>query len=266
MPARFLDPSELWNGPVRTLPDVTLLTVTDVALPATARALALSQRGLRFGDVLFFSDRPPPADTPATWRPIPPIGSRFEYSRFMLHDLAQHIETSHVLCVQWDGYVLDATRWDPAFLDYDYIGAPWPHFADGMRVGNGGFSLRSRRLVAACATLPISNEAEDIAICHTHRRLLEERFGLRFAPEEVARHFAYERMTPTGSEFGFHGGFNMIGLTTSRDRAALFAELEPGLLNRREHREIFRAALRARDFRLAWVIWQRLRHPQSRRR
>ena len=265
LPAGQTSP-EAAAAPVRALPEVTLLAVTDVALPATARALTLSQRGLRFGEALFLSDRPPPPGTPAAWRPIPPVGSRFEYSRFMLRDLAAHFTTQHVLCVQWDGYVLDPTRWDPAFLDYDYIGAPWPHFADGMRVGNGGFSLRSRRLVEACAALPISSEPEDVAICRTHRRLLEERFGLRFAPEEVAQGFAYERMTPTGGEFGFHGALNMIDLAPSRELACLFAELEPGLLNRREHREIFHRALRRRDLRLAWVIWRRLRHPRARRR
>lgn len=252
--------------PVRTLPDVTLLAVTGVALSATARALTLSQCGLRFGETLFLSDRPPPPDTAAEWRAIAPIGSRFEYSRFMLRDLASHVATRHVLCVQWDGYVLDPDNWDPAFLDYDYIGAPWPHFADGMRVGNGGFSLRSRRLVEACANLPISDEPEDVAICRTHRQHLEQRFGLRFAPEELARRFAYERMTRTGNEFGFHGALNMVDLAPSRQLAPLFAALEPGLLNRREHREILGAALRRGELRLAWVIWRRLRDPHARRR
>jgi hypothetical protein len=252
--------------PVLALPEVTLLTVTNVALPATARALALSQHGLSFGEILFLSDRPPPEATPAEWRRIPPIGSRAEYSRFMLHELAGHLTTGHALCIQWDGYILNPARWDPAFLDYDYIGAPWPHFTDGARVGNGGFSLRSRRLVEACATLPVSDEPEDIAICRTHRPLLEERFGLRFAPEEVARRFAYERMIPTGNEFGFHGALNMIGLVPPQELASLFGDLEPGLLNRREHREIFRRALGRRDLRLAWIIWQRMRHPQARHR
>ncbi len=252
--------------PVRALSDVTLLAVTHVAFFAPPRALTLSQRGLRFGDALFLSDRPPPPGTAAEWRAIPPIGSRLEYSRFMLRDLAAHVATGHVLCVQWDGYVLDPNAWDPAFLDYDYIGAPWPHFADDMRVGNGGFSLRSRRLVEACADLPISDESEDVAICRTHRRFLEERFGLRFAPEELARHFAYERMAPTGKEFGFHGALNMVDLAPSRELVPLFAELEPSLLNRREHREILGAALRRGDLRLAWAIWRRLRHAQARRR
>lgn len=266
MPARLLVSRPAEEEAVRALPEVTLLAVTDVALSATARALALSQRGLCFGESLFLSDRPPPSGTLAEWRPIPAIGSRFEYSRFMLHELAAHLTTRHVLCIQWDGYVLDATQWDPAFLDYDYIGAPWPHFADNRRVGNGGFSLRSRRLVEACAALPISDEPEDVAICRTHRSLLEERFGLRFAPEEVARHFAYERITPTGGEFGFHGALNLIDLATPSDLVSLFGELDPGLLNRREHREILHRALRRGDLRLAWVIWQRLHHPKARKR
>lgn len=266
MPAGILTRGDAEGPSVRDLPDVTLLAVTDVALSATARALNLSQRRLRFGETLFLSNRPPPPNTAAEWRPIPPISSRSDYSRFMLRDLAAHVATRHILCVQWDGYVLDAGRWDSAFLDYDYIGAPWPHFADGMRVGNGGFSLRSRRLVEACAALPITSEAEDVAICRTHRPMLEKHFGLRFAPEEVARRFAYERMSPTGEEFGFHGALNMLGLVSSRELRSLLKELEPNLLNRREHHELLYDALRRRDLRLAGVIWQRLRHVQSRKR
>lgn len=266
MPAGFLDAQEVREEAVLALPEVTLLAVTGVALSATARALALSQRGLCFGEALFLSDRAPPTGTSAEWRPIPPICSRLEYSSFMLRGLAAHLTTQHALCIQWDGYVLNPGQWDPAFLDYDYIGAPWPHFADRMRVGNGGFSLRSRRLVEACAALPISSEPEDVAICRTHRQLLEERYGLRFAPEEVARRFAYERITPTGEEFGFHGALNMVGLVSSQELTSLLEELEPGLLSRREHREIFHRALRRGDLRLARVIWLRLRHSQARRR
>lgn len=245
---------------VLTLPQVTLLAVTDVALAATARAIVLSQQGVRFGEALFLSPVPPPPETPARWRQIEPLGSRHAYSRFMLHDLGAHVTTGHALCVQWDGYVLDPAGWDPAFLDYDYIGAPWPQFADGMSVGNGGFSLRSRALIAACAALPVPHEPEDVAICRTHRRALEAQ-GLRFAPEHVARHFAFERTGPTGREFGFHGAFNMAG----KDLAALFAALEPALLDRREHRQTLYAALCRGDWRLAAAIWRRLRDPRARR-
>lgn len=256
-------PAGVLSLPPLLLPQVTLLAVTDVALGATARALALSQAGVQFGEALFLSPVPPPPETQATWRRIATLGSRHAYSRFMLHDLAAHVATSHALCVQWDGYVLNAGAWDPVFLDYDYIGAPWPHFADGMSVGNGGFSLRSRALIAACRALPVPvpDEPEDVAICRTHRTALEAQ-GLRFATQEVARRFAFERTAPTGREFGFHGAFNMTGA----DLAALFAGLEPGLLNRREHRQTLRAALRRGDWRLAATIWRRLCDPRARQR
>lgn len=259
-------PSTFPSAPALQLPEVTLLAVTDVAIAATARALAWSQREIAFGDAFFLSSQPPPAGTAATWRKIDPIRSRDSYSRFMLHSLADHFATSHVLCVQWDGYVLDPAGWDATFLNYDYIGAPWPHFDDGMAVGNGGFSLRSRRLVEACTTLPIPDVAEDVAICRVHRQQLEAEFGLRFAPVEVARRFAFERAAPTGREFGFHGGFNMVDLVPTGDRAELFAGLEPGLMNRREHRDVLRAALRRGDLRLARIIWKRLRHLDARRK
>src|SRR5690348_18046614 len=94
-----------------------------------------------FGEVLLLSDQVPPALATAdiTWRQIRRLGSRAEYSRFMLHDLAGHISTRHALCVQWDGFIVNPCAWDPDFLTYDYIGAVWPHVDDGHNVGNGGF-------------------------------------------------------------------------------------------------------------------------------
>jgi hypothetical protein len=184
----------------------------------------------------------------------------------MLHDLAAHFTTNHVLCVQWDGYVLHPASWQDEFLQYDYIGAPWPQFADPMRVGNGGFSLRSRRLVEACAVLPVSDQAEDVMICRTHRRMLEERFGIRFAPEAVAQRFAYERTARRGDEFGFHGAFNMANHMPQADLAALLRDLEPVLLNRNEHREMLRDALRRGNLRVAHVLWRRLRQSAAQQR
>src|SRR5204863_2475838 len=125
--------------------------------------------------------------------PIPKIISASAYSTFMLGGLVEYVRTDHCLVVQWDGFVLDTEQWDPAFLDHDYIGAPWPQFSDGHDVGNGGFSLRSRRLLEACTALPFDGEvAEDVLICRLYRGELEER-GFRFAPEPLARRFSFER-------------------------------------------------------------------------
>ena len=209
MPAGVLNNS---RAAKLSLPSVTLVVVTSVALSASMRALVESLRLVQFGQAIWLSDQPKPSGSPTgiVWQKIERLDSRAAYSRFMLSGLAEHITTSHVLIVQWDGYVLDPACWSNEFLDYDYIGAPWPQFHDAHRVGNGGFSLRSVRLLEACRDLPRdSGEAEDIAICRTHRAWLEQSHGMRFAPEPVARRFSYERTPATGEEFGFHGVFNL---------------------------------------------------------
>ncbi|MGJ0240071.1 DUF5672 family protein, partial [Novosphingobium fluoreni] len=59
---------------------------------------------------------------------IEALRSSRAYSDFILKDLVGSIKTSHCLIAQWDGHVINAACWDPAFLMYDYIGASWPQF------------------------------------------------------------------------------------------------------------------------------------------
>lgn len=157
------------------------------------------------------------------------INSRDAYSAFMVKELGELCSGSHVLVVQWDGFLLDPAAWDPAFLDYDYIGAPWPHRA--QPVGNGGFSLRSRRLLEALADPEIRDLLpEDACICERYRSLLEARHGIRFAPLELARRFAFELETPQGPTFGFHGLFNFHRALPDDALNAWLAVAPPALL------------------------------------
>jgi hypothetical protein len=138
---------------------------------------------------------------------IAPIGSVAAYSDFMLRELGKHFTGTHVLVIQWDSFILDGAAWNPAFLDYDYIGAPWGHRP--VAVGNGGFSLRSRRLVDAVDQLDITDtHPEDFVICERHGDELAREHGIRFAPRALADIFAFEEVRPTGPTFGFHGFFN----------------------------------------------------------
>jgi len=239
---------------------VTLVSVTSVALEATVRALTASLGQAEFGKTLLLSDHPPrfALDPRIEWRKIQPLKTHSDYSRFVLRELADHVSTSHALCVQWDGYVLNGGAWDPAFLDYDYIGAIWPQFRDEWNVGNGGFSLRSRRLLRAAADLAYDvAEPEDVFICRTLRTALEQA-GIRFAPEVVAKLFAFERTSPTGKEFGFHGSFNLIRLLSSREATQLFQSLEPRVLTRSEHKELLLLAIKRGYVATALVILLRL--------
>ena len=242
------------------LTNVTLVAVTSVAVQATVDALSASMREVAFGEVLFLSDRAPPPDTDPTitWRRIEPLSSRTDYSRFMLRHLADHISTEFALCVQWDGFVLNGTAWDPHFLDYDYVGAVWPHFTDGHDVGNGGFSLRSKRLLNACRSLSFDGSiVEDVVIARLCRPDLE-RQGIRFAPASVARRFSYERTKPTGGEFGFHGSFNLVKQLSETQALELFRSLEPAILSLKEKLELLRWALIRGRPRLAMAMLARL--------
>jgi hypothetical protein len=217
-------------------------------------------RQAEFGKVLLLSDQPPPAgaDAAIAWRRIDRLASRACYSRFMLRELSSHIDTSHALCVQWDGFVLNGEAWDPAFLEFDYIGAVWPHFRDKHNVGNGGFSLRSRRLLAACGRLPFDGSvAEDLLISRVCRDRLEEE-GIRFATEDVARKFAYERTASKGDEFGFHGAFNLVRFLSRERLQELVNELEPDVMSPGEHRELLQWALARGRMRLALTLIPRL--------
>ncbi|MGZ3688452.1 MAG: DUF5672 family protein [Bdellovibrionota bacterium] len=188
------------------LQDVTLCAVDSIRVPLTVRALKRSQEKCRFADSLLLTHLP--AEGPFRVQKISPIESFGAYSAFMLRDFGSMIKTPFVLTVQWDGYVVDPSAWTPEFLQYDYIGAPWVWFPN-MTVGNGGFSLRSKKLLDAIRhpsfVIPPGNLPEDTVICRVNRPMLERDFGIRFAPEALADRFSYENITAKGPTFGFHG-------------------------------------------------------------
>lgn len=243
------------------LPEVTLVAASSKALAATVRALRQCLTQVRPADAILFTDVSPPAGVAGLrFVKTEEMEDRRAYSRFMLKGLARHVETDFALCVQWDGYILDARNWSEDFLSVDYVGAPWPQFSDGHDVGNGGFSLRSRRLLQACTDQRIGeHEAEDIAICRGARSLLEGDFGIRFADRGLASRFAYERTAAGGNEFGFHGAFNMSRLMDRAEYRNIIASLEPGVLRRSDVMELLKNALARRDIKSARVLSRSLR-------
>ena len=135
--------------------------------------------------------------------------------------LWQYIGADYILLVQNDGLITNASKWTNEFLKYDFVGAPWPIPEDDktyrtpngrlVRVGNGGFSLRSRRLLRAPTVLGLKftdNGSgfwhEDGAICVHHGDTLVDA-GIRFAPVELAARFSTELVVPeTVESFGKH--------------------------------------------------------------
>ena len=144
---------------------------------------------------------------------IRPIESLEHYSDIVLNVLPNVILEDFALVVQWDGVAHNPNSWSDDFLDFDYIGAPWSDEPESRAVGNGGFSLRSQRQLAATKRIPIQRhaglekyDAEDVVLCRYYRSMLEC-FGVKFAPPDIARRFAYET-GPITTHLGFHGSHN----------------------------------------------------------
>ena len=136
-----------------------------------------------------------------------PIKTTKDYSDLLLTGLRKYVAGTHVLVIQWDSFILHPELWINDFLQYDYIGAVWPHHLD-TPVGNGGFSLRSVKLLEALESPAITkSHPEDLCICADNKITLENQFGIRFAPAQVAEQFAVER-SEWHPAFGFHGLFN----------------------------------------------------------
>lgn len=215
----------------RHLEGVTLLCADCRNHAAALRALERCTTACTFDRVLFFTDRAVTAPAPVEVVTIPSFRNRDDYSRFLVKEVVDHVESGHALVVQWDGFILDPACWSDDFRRYDYIGARWFWFGDAMQVGNGGFSLRSRRLLHALRDERVMVEqAEDLSICREHRSLLEREFGIVFAPDEVADRFSYERTIPDGPTFGFHGLFNLWRHLDGAGLATLLDVLPPETL------------------------------------
>lgn len=230
------------------LAGVTLLAVDTANHALALRALRKSMESIRFGRVAFLTDAiAPGVDVPPGIDivTIAPIRSRAAYSQMVLKSLAPHVTTSHALVVQWDGYVVAAESWDPHFLDCDYLGAKWFWHKDGMNVGNGGFSLRSRKLLSALTDPRIGGDegnAEDELICRTFRPLLEAEFGIRFGDAAMADRFAFEAMHPIGKPFGFHGLFNFARVMPAAELASIAPLFSDEIVNSPQCLQLLRNA------------------------
>ncbi len=194
------------------LPDVTICSADSAYVDFTVRALVKSMEGVAFGDAILFSDQP--RDGPFRFVRTEPMTSVDAYSSFCLQEMVKWIETPRVLVVQWDGYVINPAAWANTFRKFDYIGAAWHglKFPRSRMVGNGGFSLRSLKLLKALARIEPATTAgqpEDRVICHQERARLERQFGIRYAPVNIADRFSYEYNDPAMLPFGFHGLYHL---------------------------------------------------------
>lgn len=221
------------------LPQVTLISVdTTSELDGTLKALYTSMSGINFGEVKLITTKDNlekynselESEGIVIEESVIPITNYNEYNYYVVYKLGEHINTSHCLLVQPDGFVLFPEKWNDTWLEYDYIGAPWAYVEDAYidpfgnhhRVGNGGFSLRSKKFLDVPSQVEVPwetnnsdfywmpegvvNYHEDGNVCVHNRHIFLEQ-GCKYAPVEVAVRFSQETRVPECegiTPFGFH--------------------------------------------------------------
>ena len=160
--------------------------------------------------------------------------NRVGFNQSFIQQTNKYIFDDFCLNVQHDSTIIDIEKWDNRFMQYDYIGAPWPmHIIQASDmvagrideipnvVGNGGFSLRTRAFVEESAKLGWEHKNEDLNICvFNHDKMTSA--GIKFAPPSLAAKFSKEHPTPYGmfsrsllftyESFCFHCEFNVAGM------------------------------------------------------
>lgn len=216
------------------LNNVTLVCVTNIQLPASIKAIKYSSRKIQFKKKLLITDLKQDFNSNNNnnndieiLKLDIDINNIKKWCRFIVYDLHNYIDTQYILLVHDDGFVVNPECWDSRFLDYDYIGAPWPPsnkiFIDSNNqpalVGNS-VSIRSKKILEMPSKLkipwhdPSNFYHEDGFICCQHKNLLEAN-GINFAPFSLAINFSRENSFQQNlftKTFAFHrwGGLNII--------------------------------------------------------
>lgn len=193
------------------LNNVTLLAIDCIQPDVACRALKYSSTDITFSEVMLFTSENLNCQGIEVRR-IDELSGLAAYSRFCLKELVNHISSDFFITIQADGFIINPHLWRTEFLEYDYIGAPWPVSAPWCtknRVGNGGFSLRSRRFMKLASQLVDDFKHEDVLLTNTRYDYFVSN-GCRYAPVEVAMQFALESKIPEckydlSNCFGFHG-------------------------------------------------------------
>lgn len=181
--------------------ELTILSIDTVYHNLTKKAIEKTLEVTKANKVVILSDKD---ILPGSyWFKIDPLDMN-GYNKIIFNQLHQYIDTDYFMIVQHDGMPINAHLWNNDFLKYDYIGAPWPWLPKNKNIGNGGFSIRSRKLTEYCKDLPLTSHNEDINICQIYRPYLEES-GISFAPTELAEKFSKEYNNGYFDTFGFHG-------------------------------------------------------------
>ena len=217
--------------------DVTLICVDGVNPDIAYKSIRFCNKDIKFDNVKLLSfSIPSEYNNDIEFIQIEKM-SWEGYNDFIATKLNNYINTDFCLIVQTDGLIVNHDLWDDEFFNYDYIGAPWPDddswisLQNGKirdffilnkgksRVGNGGFSLRSKKfLIESSKYSSCEGYGEDTYLCNIHYEDMISS-GIKFPSIEIACRFSIENPIKelgykwpdcdsnfnTSKSFGFHG-------------------------------------------------------------
>jgi hypothetical protein len=204
------------------LPDVTMLAICcDNRVEGTIKALEYSCREIDFGAIKFISDKKPDKlPDYITWEECTPIKSTYDFDVYSVEHMWKHLKTSHALYCQDHGFVINPQCWTDEFLEFSFLGSPWPirpefisvSTGEMVRVGNGGFSLRSKELLELPHKLGLHvvydrGYSSDDGLVNSYFRKIFRDNGIKYAPVELAAKFAFENLVAENvgvESLGFH--------------------------------------------------------------
>lgn len=207
------------------LPKVTLIAVDD-NVDGIIKAADISCRFIDFAAVKLLSSM---FSEDKRVIPIRHLGSKKEYSQFLLKEIVDYIDTPHFIVIQADGFIINYQSWTDEYFNYDFCGAVW-NFRDHNRIGNGGCSIRSRKLheilknddeIVLRNDNIIVNWAEDHNIGYIYRKYLESTHGIKFAPERICNKFSFEGWGLKPPENKYNGSFGFHGFSIDFNEADL---------------------------------------------
>jgi hypothetical protein len=204
------------------LDNVTLIAVTSVRVDEHIKALKHSSKDIRFGAIkIITNEKPNNLPLNITYEYIDKMSNIDEWSHSIIYKLDQYVNTDFAILIHDDGFIINAEQWKPEFLNYDYIGAPWPIPNDNfsyrdingklIRAGNS-VSLRSKKLIDLPNRLNLEWKPfhgfynEDGFICVNNRHIYEEH-GCKFGDIDIAKYFSHESKIPEIdgiTPFAFH--------------------------------------------------------------
>lgn len=196
---------------MKQLPNIDLISVNCVNPEQSVKALLYSSKHIEFGSIKLLAHyKPNNLTSDIEYIEIPPQ-THTSMNWFHLNKLPNYINNEFMLSIHDDGFIINPHLWLDEFLNYDYIGAPWPQseWCQKNRVGNGGFVLKSKKFLEIESSIPYTLLHNDVVVTNIYYDHFTQ-FGCKYADLNLASKFSLELEIPEctfdlSNTFGFHG-------------------------------------------------------------